>query len=312
MTVDLGDYREELVKAAPELEETLDGLFHESARLMSSAGLKDYLDGARALISLGKGPNLLVSYLDEMPQVVKECGEDVIRDVVGATLKLSSMVSGEILTLMISTLPGAARRFGDADLLRDYLQLLQPSRRPCAARSASDVRRAGGIAFEADPVRPAPLGRFRRRSLSPRLAQAGGLFRSGERGLAGRAETGAPRHALHRFPAPAELLSEGLLGARFLSAPERCRPFRVPPVHRGRRPASSPTRSIDWATSAGLDLYRAMCAHMAAHITSSDKGTEPTGAQPGADLLCRHAGRCPGRAIAPSGSSPVCATCSNL
>ena len=39
-------------------------------------------------------------------------------------MKLSSMVSGEILTLMISTLPGVAQRMGDGELLRGYLQLL--------------------------------------------------------------------------------------------------------------------------------------------------------------------------------------------
>ena len=124
MTVSLDEYREDLIAAAPELEDTLDGLFHESARLLSPAGLKDYLDGARALVSLGKGPALLVSYLDEMPQVARECGEDIIRDTVTAMMKLSSMVSGEILTLMISTLPGVAQRVGDGELLRGYLQLL--------------------------------------------------------------------------------------------------------------------------------------------------------------------------------------------
>ena len=29
MKIDLDDYREELIKAAPELEDTLEGLFHE-------------------------------------------------------------------------------------------------------------------------------------------------------------------------------------------------------------------------------------------------------------------------------------------
>ncbi|MEO1949957.1 MAG: hypothetical protein ABGX09_07660, partial [Thioclava sp.] len=124
MKVDLDDYAADLIKSAPELEETLDGLFHEAARMMSPAGLKDYMDGAKAMTSLGKGPRLLISYLDEMPQVAKECGEDVIRDVVGAVLKLASMVSGEILVLMLDTLPGAANRFGDPELLRGYLALL--------------------------------------------------------------------------------------------------------------------------------------------------------------------------------------------
>ena len=124
MKVALDDYAPELIKAAPELADSLEGLFHEAARLMSPAGLKDYMDGARAMNALGKGPRLLTAYLDEMPQVVKECGEDVIRDVVGAVMKLTSMVSGEVITLMISTMPGAAQRFGDPDLLRGYLALV--------------------------------------------------------------------------------------------------------------------------------------------------------------------------------------------
>ena len=124
MSVNLDDYREELIGAAPELADTLEATFHEAARLMSPSGLSDYLDGARGMVSLRKGPALLTAWLDEVPQVVRECGEDVIRDVAAAVLKLSSMVSGEVLVLMLSTLPTAARRLGDPDLLRAYLQLL--------------------------------------------------------------------------------------------------------------------------------------------------------------------------------------------
>jgi len=124
MSVNLDDYREELIGAAPELADTLESTFHEAARLMSPSGLSDYLDGARGMVSLRKGPALLTAWLDEVPQVVRECGEDVIRDVAAAVLKLSSMVSGEVLVLMLSTLPTAARRLGDPDLLRAYLQLL--------------------------------------------------------------------------------------------------------------------------------------------------------------------------------------------
>ena len=124
MSVNLDDYRDELVAAAPELADTLEATFHEAARLMSPSGLKDYLDGARGMVNLGKGPELVVTWLDEVPLVARECGDDVIRDIATAVLKLASMVSGEVLVLMLSTLPTAARRLGDPDLLRAYLQLL--------------------------------------------------------------------------------------------------------------------------------------------------------------------------------------------
>jgi nitric oxide reductase NorD protein len=63
----------------------------------------------------------------------------------GRTLKLASMVSGEVLTLMISTLPGAARRFGDAELCcADYLQLLHR----LAAKAPRGLRPMFGVLEE--------------------------------------------------------------------------------------------------------------------------------------------------------------------
>jgi nitric oxide reductase NorD protein len=124
MTVRLDDYRDGLEKAAPELKDTLDGIFHEAARVMSPAGLREYLEAARGLADLGRGSDPVNSWLEEMPAVVSECGDDVLGDCINAALKLSSMTSGEVVALLISSLPTAARRLGDADLLRSYLNLI--------------------------------------------------------------------------------------------------------------------------------------------------------------------------------------------
>lgn len=124
MTVNIDDYRDCLEKAAPELRDTLEGIVHEAARVMSPAGLQDYLEGGKGLCSLGRGHDLVMAYLEEMPQVAKEVGEDIIRDCISSAMKLSSMTSGEVIALLFSSLPTAARRLGDADLLRSYLQLI--------------------------------------------------------------------------------------------------------------------------------------------------------------------------------------------
>ena len=271
MTVSLDAYREDFIGAAPELADTLDGMFHESARIMSPAGLGDFLDGARALISLGKGPALLVSYLDEMPQVVKECGEDIIRDVVTATMKLSSMVSGEILVLMISTLPAAANRFGDPDLLRNYLQLLHR----LAARAPRGLRPMFGVLDEL--LSKLTLSGLRRwvdfgaeayRRDLPKQADYFGLKSEDSRAV----------------------LKQERRGTLFIDSQRRLnfylrafwgRDFFLRPAaadHAGFRPfieegALHLPDAVDNAGNvAGLDLYRAMCAHMAAHITASDRG----------------------------------------
>ena len=123
-SIKLEDYAEFLEQSAPEVKEVLESTFQEAARIMSPAGLQDYMDGARALTNLGRGHDLVITYLQEMPLVAKECGEDIISDVISAAMKVSSMTSGEVISLLLGSLPSAARHLGDGQLVRGYLTLI--------------------------------------------------------------------------------------------------------------------------------------------------------------------------------------------
>jgi hypothetical protein len=124
MTIQLEEYQEFLEKFSPETRAIFDSTYQEATRVMSPAGLADYLDGAKGLCKLGRGNDLVMTYLQEMPQVAKECGEDIIPDVVTAAMKLASMVSGEVINLMLASLPSVARHLGDAELVRGYLTFI--------------------------------------------------------------------------------------------------------------------------------------------------------------------------------------------
>ncbi len=125
MPIDFKEYTDTcLSKVDAEVRISLEGTFQEAARVMSPTGLQEYLEGGKGLCNLGRGTDLVVSYLEEMPQVVKECGDDVIQDCILAAMKLSSMTSGEVIALLFASLPTAARRLGDAELLRGYLNLM--------------------------------------------------------------------------------------------------------------------------------------------------------------------------------------------
>ena len=125
MTLNLDDYRDCLQKADARVRSTFEESFHEASRVMSPSGLHNYMEGARALCELGRGSDLVVSYLQAMPAVAKEVGEAVVKDCVTEAMKLASMVSGEIIALLFSSLPTAARRLGDAELVRGYLGLIR-------------------------------------------------------------------------------------------------------------------------------------------------------------------------------------------
>lgn len=124
MSIQLENYAEFLKQFAPEVRDVLEAEFHEAARIMSPTGLEQYLDGASSMAKLGKGSDPIITWLEQMPQVTKQCGEDIIPDCVTAAMKLASMTSGEVITLLLASLPTAARRLGDASLLRGYLTLI--------------------------------------------------------------------------------------------------------------------------------------------------------------------------------------------
>lgn len=124
MSVNFEDYASCLFNHDDSHLPMLEAAWADASRVMSPRGLQNYLEGMRAFSVLGRGQDLVITYIQEMPAVVKEVGEDIIPDIVEALMKLSSHTSGSVITLVLSSLPLAARRFGDADVVRGYLKLL--------------------------------------------------------------------------------------------------------------------------------------------------------------------------------------------
>jgi nitric oxide reductase NorD protein len=124
MAINLEDYQELLDSLSPELQEALHAAWLEAAKVFSTRGLDNYLKGAAALKSLGKGDELVATWIDHAPLVAKEIGEDAVPDLVQTALSLASKTSGSVIELVLSTAPTAANRLGDEALFRAYLQFL--------------------------------------------------------------------------------------------------------------------------------------------------------------------------------------------
>ncbi len=104
--------------------EVLESSYAQAARVMSPNGLANYLEGVRGMCSLGRGEDLILSYIESVPRVAKEVGEDVIPDIVHSVMAIASHTSGSVIALMLASLPLAAQRFGDAEQVHNYLSLL--------------------------------------------------------------------------------------------------------------------------------------------------------------------------------------------
>jgi hypothetical protein len=121
--VEFIEYLSCLADDHPHLQ-ALESSYQEAARVLSPRGLANYLEGVRAMCALGRGEDLILGYIQEMPLVAKDVGEDIIPEVVRAVMMLSSHTSGTVLTLLMSNLPLAAQRLGDAQVMSDFLGLI--------------------------------------------------------------------------------------------------------------------------------------------------------------------------------------------
>ncbi len=125
MAIHLEEYQELLGDLPSGAQEVLRASWQEAARVFSARGLDNFLKGALALHALGRGEELVVTFIQEMPELSRAIGEDALPDVVNFVLGMASKTSGQVLTLILATAPLAARRLGDDELLRAYLNVLQ-------------------------------------------------------------------------------------------------------------------------------------------------------------------------------------------
>ena len=125
MAIHLEEYQEILDDLPHDAQEVLRASWNEAARMFSSRGLDNYLKGAVALHNLGRGEEIVVTFIQEMPEVSRAIGEDVLPDMVNFLLGMASKTSGHVLTLIVGTAPLAAQRLGDENLFRSYLNVLE-------------------------------------------------------------------------------------------------------------------------------------------------------------------------------------------
>ncbi|HSJ47848.1 MAG TPA: VWA domain-containing protein [Gammaproteobacteria bacterium] len=124
MAIQLAEYQDVLDELGEHAGEVLEATWHEAARVFSPRGLEEYLRGAAGLKSLGRGTDLVVSFIESAPLVAREIGEQAVSELLSAAIKMYSKTSASVLALLFSTAPTAAQRLGELDLFRGYLSLL--------------------------------------------------------------------------------------------------------------------------------------------------------------------------------------------
>jgi nitric oxide reductase NorD protein len=124
MTLSLEHHAELLEDLGSHAAEILQSSWYEATRVFGPQGLENYVQGARSLKSLGRGSELVITFIESAPSIAKEIGEDSVVDLLDTVMALASKTSGAVLQAIIASAPIAAKRLGDATLFSSYLQLV--------------------------------------------------------------------------------------------------------------------------------------------------------------------------------------------
>ncbi len=133
-----------LIESIPQLEEMLDALIQEASHCMSEQTRQTWLQNAQGIAYLGKGQNVVISYLEAVPQVIAKIEDEILDDILETIMKCSSVMSGDLVALILDSLPLVADRTRDIDLLRQYLALVYQ----IASKTPRGVRPMMGVMEE--------------------------------------------------------------------------------------------------------------------------------------------------------------------
>ncbi len=251
-------------------------LVGEAPRHLSPAAYDSYRRGVEALLNLGRGETLALSFLEAAPAVAREVGEDAVEEARREAANLASLTSGEVIERFVATLPLVARRLGDAELFHRYLRFIHQ------------------------------LASIAPRALRPLFAHLETLLdKLTLGGLQRWALFGAEMHrrdtqALIAYfslesPEAQAKLQEERRGTLFVDIHRRLssylralwgRDFWLKPAQADRnefRPFIEefilhlPDAADTFGTVSGLDCYRAIAAHMAAHLVYGQGMHDPRG-----------------------------------
>jgi len=121
----LASWRSRLACGFPAVQAVFADCMADALRVLSPGGMDAYLDAARALGRMGRGPEPVLALLQEWPQTAQAVGEDTLDAVSAVLYAMQKSPNSGAMAPLLQTLCAVARRLQGADPLRHYLRIVR-------------------------------------------------------------------------------------------------------------------------------------------------------------------------------------------
>jgi uncharacterized protein YegL len=116
--------RERLSCGFQEIDPVFNDCMTNARRYLSDTGLDAYLEGASLTCRIGRGVEPVIVFLEEVPEVAARAGEAVV-DLISQTVwKLSRSPNGKAILPFLQMLPEASRRLPSESLLSNFIEMV--------------------------------------------------------------------------------------------------------------------------------------------------------------------------------------------
>ncbi len=121
---DLQRYRDQLTCNHPQIDEVFADCLAEALELLDAEGVAAWLEGASLICMTGRGAEPVLVYLEEAAEIAAQLGTEALDRIARATFNMARTPNAKALVPFLQALPEAARRLGSLDSLQHFIDLV--------------------------------------------------------------------------------------------------------------------------------------------------------------------------------------------
>ncbi len=108
-----------------QVDRVFDACMEEAKALLSEQGLVSYIENARFLGKMGRGPEPLLVYLEEAPGVAELVGEQALEDMREFAHYMSTHTNFKAMVPFLQTIGAVARRLHSYEVFKQYIEIIR-------------------------------------------------------------------------------------------------------------------------------------------------------------------------------------------
>lgn len=124
LSPELAALRTKLKCSFTQIDDVFEGCMADAQQRLTEQGVKDYLKGASLVCMIGRGVEPVLQFLEVIPELAERVGEEIIPLLADSIWEVTRTPNGVSIPPFMATLGEAGRRLASLEMTKEYLAIL--------------------------------------------------------------------------------------------------------------------------------------------------------------------------------------------